>query len=207
MFSLPTTLKVSAALSLGLVAGCGALDPFSTSIAIPATAAADGYVTDFPDAENSGADAIAVGDTFFFASTIRGFVRFPLASIPAGATILSAKLRLYQSAVFGNPYGVLGDMLVDHVNIGAALDVTDLNAVALQSDIGTISTSPAIGFIDLDVKDQIEADLAAARTNSDFRLRHVLTTNGDFVADYVRINDAENHLGDGNVPYLIIEFL
>jgi hypothetical protein len=110
-----------------------------------------------------------------------------------------------QAAVTGLPYA-LGNVLVDHVDIGAALDATDYAAVALLANVGTLSTDAVLTVKFLDVKAEVLADIAAARTTSDFRLRFPATTDGDGLIDSVHFEDMENNIGTGAYPELVIVY-
>src|SRR3989304_7176378 len=55
----------------------------------------------------------------------RGFVSFDISSIPVGKTIDEATLRLYQTSVTGNPYGVGSSLKVDHLDYGSSSENTD----------------------------------------------------------------------------------
>jgi hypothetical protein len=191
--------------ALGLLApacGSGGGNPLFTVVSA-SDGAVDGFVTNptFVDTTHR----IAVGDTDAgFMNVARGFVHFPLAGIPAGATILVADLRLFQSAVFGTPYGTHGPLVVDHVDTGGMLDGADFAAPALLAHAGTLSDDTAIAYKTLNVTAQVQDDLTAGRTHSDFRLRFTLDSDADAVDDYVEFNDGEDSAANGMLPLLVI---
>ena len=187
--------------------GCGGSgggsEPSDTTITINSTPTVDGTVVDTVLVDTS-TFALQVGDTSGN-SRKRGFLRFSLASIPAGATIGSAVLRVHQSFVFGTPYASLGNVVVDHMRIGSALDLGDFETPAVV--VGTLSSDATLGHKTLDVTSSVVADLAAALANTDFRLRaSLLDTDSDGVADDSQWNDAEDTAGDGNVPRLVVTY-
>ena len=96
-------------------------------------------------------------------------VSFDVASIPAGATILSAELAVVQAHVDPDPYGTAGPLLVDHVDLGGAIDSADYDSMALQSVIGALSNNALLAEKRLDVTAQIQADVDAGRGMSSFR--------------------------------------
>ena len=189
-----------------LLAACGGGGGSNAiTLAIPSAAATDGFVTSTQFVDTG--TPISAGDTDgSFQNVARGFVRFDLSGIPAAVTILSAELRLHQSAVIGAPYTTLGGVVVDHVDIGAALDSTDFGAVALQSGLGVLSNDSGIGLKTLNVTAQVRADLAAARSNADFRLRFPTGSDADGFDDYVQFNDGEDSFGNGVKPLLVVRY-
>ena len=57
----------------------------------------------------------------------------------------------------------------------------------------------------LDVTAAVQADAAAARPTSDFRLFFGTASDADAADDFATFNDAENHLG-GGVPVLVVTY-
>ena len=189
------------------VGGCGGSgggsEPSDPTITINSTPTVDGTVVDTFFA-STGSFALQVGDTGVDAKK-RGFLRFSLAPIPTGATIVSVVLRVHQSVVHGTPYASLGDVEVHHMRIGAALDLGDFGTPAVVA--GTLSSDPALEYKTLDVTTSVAADLAAALTDSDFRLvTSILDTDSDGVEDDTRWNDGEDTFGTGNVPHLVVAY-
>ena len=158
-----------------------------------------------PSMGTTGADgsAVFVGD--FATVTLRGFMRFDLSAIPAGAEILDADLRIFQGAVNDTPYIDLGELRVDHMNFGAVLNDADYDAAALAFNYGTLSINPALEVKTLDITDAVRADIVAGRSRTDVRLRFELDTDGAADADLIQLNDAEATL-PGPVPQLIVTY-
>lgn len=174
------------------------------TLSIPSDPTADGFVTDtaFVDINNE----VSVGDTDgTFGNVSRGFYRFPLSGIPAGATLLSAELRIFQFEVVGTPYITHGGVIVAHVNLGAALDATDFAAAALQPGFGTISTDATLEYKALTVTQLVESDIAAARATSDFRLRFSLNSDADGGDDYASFNDGMS--APDTIPVLLVTYI
>ena len=153
----------------------------------------DGWVRDDGNSAASGSQVI-VGD--FFSGGVsrgyRGFYSFDLSSIPPGSTITSAALRLYQMSSLGTPYVDLGNVVVDHVVHGDAIDPTDYDTSPLTGNIGVLSSNTSSGYKTLDVANQVRADLTAVRTRAQFRLRFSgADKDSDGTADNVTFTDAE----------------
>lgn len=138
----------------------------------------------------------------------RGFVSFDLSGIPSGATIKKATLRLYQSKIpAGNPYGVGGNLKVDHLVYGDSLDDADYSAPALSSSFATLTANATVEWKDADVTDRVKDDIANARSRSQYRI-HFSTENtgGDVIGDFAYFEAAENSNGSGNTPQLVVEY-
>jgi DNA-binding beta-propeller fold protein YncE len=165
-----------------------------TPIVIGSTLALDGYARSDGTVGSSGSPAVGDKDVTY-ASNVgwRQLYSFDIASIPASATITSATLRLYQCDVAGAPYTHLGNVILDHVNYGAALAASAYSGATVSSDIGTLSTTASLGYRLLDVTTRIQSDMAAARGHSQFRLRFSLL---DYFAnatdDFVQFTDADD---------------
>ena len=112
----------------------------------------------------------------------KGFVRFDLSVLPAGASVVDATLPLTQAAPTATHYADLGGMLrVDHVEVGAALDQSDFSATSLFLNYGTISMDTTLEVKTLGVSTLVARDLADGRTTTDFRFSFASPTdnNGD----------------------------
>ena len=189
--------------SLGL-AGCGGGGASSNAVTlgILSTAALDGYVT-ATGTVLAGQPVLAAGDNAM-GDTARFFASFPLGGIPGGAQIQSASLEMTQTSVTGTPYVDLGLLVLDHLDYGATLDAPDFGLGALSPAFGTLSSTPALGLRTLDVKPQVEADIAALRTRSQFRGRFGALTDGNPDDDHVHFNAAE---APSEKPVLVVVYL
>ena len=175
-----------------------------TTVQIVSTPALDGYVRS--DNNLSATGALFVGDLDAAVANMgyRSFYSFDLGSIPPGSTITSATLRVYQAGVGGGPYIKLGNLVVDHVNYGDALDAADYGAAALAS-AGTLSTTATVEFKTLAVTGRVQADLTAMRTRSQFRLRFSTADgNNDGISDYAQLTDGGS--AGVNLPRLDVTY-
>lgn len=194
-------LAVGAAL---LLAACGSgSDAPTASVLFSADAANSGYVVD--GATTFPGNVVAVGDSSLN-SVARGFYRFDITGLPAGVNVIAATLRTGQNSVTGDPYGEFGGLVVDHVDLGAGLNNTDFGAAPLAAVIGTLSTNATQEAKSVDVTGAVQADVAAARTTSDYRLYFVGAPDGEADDDFVHLTNT-GVPGAVNVePVLIIDY-
>lgn len=181
----------------------------SQSVTLGSTASLDGWVTSAGVANaDQGGPLLGDFDTVSSGVGIREFYSFSLSALPASATIESATLRLYQASIAGQPYTVLGNVVVDSANIGAALDATDYSLAPFASNIGTLSTNATKEYKTLDVTTAVKNDRTAARTASQFRLRFsTRDSNNDGINDYAGFTDAEDSCcAVGQPPQLVIVY-
>lgn len=137
----------------------------------------------------------------------RGFISFDLSEIPEGATITEATLRLYQYKIEGDPYGVGGELKVDHLDYGDSLTDEDYAAAALLSSFTTLTNNPTIEWKAISVTDQLKDDLANDRERSQFRI-HFATENtgGSPTGDFTYFESADNSGATNNTPQLIVKY-
>lgn len=199
---------VMCALALG---GCELGDPVGggpggqeTTVNLASTAALDGFA--------GGNGAIGTASTLTLTGDIssvtnngfRQFFSFDVSGIPAGSSIVSATLRLHQTAVSGNPYTDLGDVVVDHMDYGLSLDPGDYAAAPLAANIGTLSTDDDFVYKQLAVASQVRADIMAPRVRSQFRLRFSTADySNDGQSDFVQFADAD---ASTNNPVLVVRY-
>lgn len=177
--------------------------PVSTSKTITSTASLDGF-----ESSNGGGNTtldIRAGRNSNLVT--RGFVSFDLGSIPAGAVIEKATLRLYQKSVIGNPYGVGGSLKLDHLDYGSSFENGDYSAASLSSSFATLTSNAATEYKDVDVTDQVKSDLAASRSRSQYRAHFAVESiGGDVTGDFAYFESADNSLGTGSTPQLVIKY-
>jgi len=135
--------------------------------------------------------------------TSRGYVSFDLGSIPSGATITEATLRLYQKTVVGTPYSG-NSVVVDHVDYGSSLGPEDYALTPLASAIGTLTNNASIEWKDLGVTSYVKSDISASRTRSQFRIRFLTEATGTDA--WARFESGDNYIGTGNLPQLVVKY-
>jgi hypothetical protein len=144
----------------------------------------------------SGAGALTVTNVLNVGDDVanvdlRAHLSFVLSGvIPANATIQLAALRCTQLGVGGNPYGELGTLDVDHVDQGPGLDPGDHLVAPLTANVGALSANATAETKVLVVTNQVIADLAALRPNSDFRLQFTVAPSADGNPDMAFLSGA-----------------
>lgn len=173
----------------------------STTKTLTATSALDGFQSN-NGGGNTTAD-IRAGRNVNLVT--RGFVSFHLGSIPSGATIEQATLRLYQTSVDGNPYTAGGDLKIDHLTYGESLENADYSSAAISASFTTLTNSASAGWKEVDVTDRLRDDVQNTRANSQYRL-HFATENtgGDETGDFSHFEAADT--GSGNIPQLLVRY-
>lgn len=118
--------------------------------------------------------------------TMRAFLSFPLAEIPADAIITSVHLIVRTPATSGDFYGYV-PLIMEHMDIGPSLNAIDYN-IAPRTP-GAIPSLPQFGSseISYDVTDKVLFDLADGRTYIDFRQRFAIETDNDGSWDSGRV--------------------
>lgn len=137
----------------------------------------------------------------------RGFLTFDLTDLPQDIRIQKATVRIYQVKVVGDPYGVGGNLKIDHLTYGDSLDNADYTVAALTSSLATISQDTKIEWKEVEVTQQVKDDVANTRPQSQFRLHFTTENTGSDVAgDFAYFESGENAEGTNNLPQLIIEY-
>jgi len=177
--------------------------PISQTMTLSASSSLDG----FQSSNGGGNTGIEIRSGRNVNLITRGFVSFDISGIPTGKTIDRATLRLYQTSITGNPYGVGGSLKVDHLDYGSSFENADYNALSLSSSFGTLTSNAVIEWKDLDVTDRLKNDIAAGRTRSQYRL-HFATESigGDVIGDFANFESADNSKGTGNTPQLVVKY-
>jgi hypothetical protein len=104
----------------------------------------------------------------------RAFIGFSLASIPAGAIVQSALLRLDVVATVGDPIATLGPVVLDHVDLGVGLSADDFATAASASAFANAVTDLSDGPREVDVAQRLQVALDAGTGFFDLRLRFAL---------------------------------
>lgn len=135
--------------------------------------------------------------------TVRGVISFDLATIPAGKIVKTARIRLFQSGVAGTPYQEHGAVILDHILTGGTLDPADFQNDALDPGFAILSADSLRGLRVANVFQQVQADLAAGRTISQFRLRFsIMDGDNDGISD----NASFNNVADFPPPLIILTY-
>lgn len=138
---------------------------------------------------------------------VRGFVSFSLSTIPSGANITKATLKVYQHDTEGDPYGVGLRVMVDHLAYGDSFENSDYNLSSISSSFARLSENSDIGWKEVDVTDRVRDDMTNNRSRSQYRLHFANETiGGTGTGDFVYFESADNHFGTGNIPQLVINY-
>lgn len=141
----------------------------------------DGYVNAVNIVSGFGDN---VGNLYY-----RSFFGFSLASLPAGAQITGARLRLTRVADSGID---LGDRLVEHVDLGAVLDLPDFSAAAISLHGGVLQPSGNPDEFEIDVTLAVAQDVFDGSSRSDFRVRFAANVVVNGASDLESYATAEN---------------
>ncbi|HEX7127474.1 MAG TPA: DNRLRE domain-containing protein [Thermodesulfobacteriota bacterium] len=200
------------AVTIGLLAGgCGTADEGGGgSASFGSVAELDGTVREDGAVDTSGQPIVGGAG----GSVHRAFFSFDLSSLPAGATVRAATLSLYQGATVGNPFGPgpgssqMGDVVVDLVDFGATEAGVEFSNATVRPNVGTLSTSHAVGWRQLSVTEAVQDAVTSGRRYVQFRLRFSRDDTYGSLDDYAWFVDAAC-LGcsSGNpVPRLDVEY-
>ena len=201
---LPVLIRLLALLPVVGVAACGGGGDGPSQATLTFAPSTD--LTLFSDGSAQAAGTLRVGDTAANLS-VRAALRFGIyLFIPSGSTILSAKLRLQQVSVQGNPYGVLGNAVVDRVDYGLTLDAGDFSPIVLTPNLGSISNTATLELKELDVTAAVAADVAAGDLTSDFLVRFTSATAANATADLAAFEDSENSAASGVTAKLVVTY-
>lgn len=177
--------------------------PLSKSKILPSTAKLDGYRV----STGSGSLNSEIRAGRNSSAVTRGFVTFDLKSLPAGAKVVSATLRMYQTKIVGNPYIAGGGLKLDHLTYGDALDSTDYSLAALLNQFAILGKTPKLEWKEVDVTQAVKNDVANARSSSQFRIRFMTeVAGGTEMGDFVYFESAEDSQKTGNVPQLLVKY-
>jgi hypothetical protein len=171
-------------------------------------------------APGDGVDLIHGGENYE-----RSYLSFNLDSLPDTITVISATLRLCQLRSTGNdtfgvwpkwtgvPGGDTMSCIIDHINYGALLDTLDWTAgdigdpQTITNCFGPISTTPDTGWKTLDVTSCMQADLAASRNRTQFRMRFKVGSDYDGRGDRLDFYSSSSAPLYDKFPNIIINYL
>ena len=121
----------------------------------------------------------------------RGYLAFKINGIRANATIINARLQVFHKSTGGNPFGQLGNLILERVNPSQTIEQAyklsgnrgDFNLPALACATCPISI-PSV-TIDQNVTAFVVADRADGHAAAQFRLRFVSLVADANTADYL----------------------
>jgi hypothetical protein len=149
--------------------------------------------------------AIKVGDDG--ENNYRGFVNFTLDTIPQGAVIQKGTLRIYQTEVKGNPFGIHGAMKIDHVVLGTTLTQESFSKESEDKSFASIPQTTIAGWKEIDVTKELNRDLNEARTRSQYRIHFENErAKGDGSENLVIFESASNSELSGETPQLVVSY-
>ncbi len=154
----------------------------------------------------------------------RAYVSFDISSVLLSVgqfQLESVQFNIYQRSSIGNNnddlFPIFFDKptylvpcIMDHIIYGDTLDTTDFTAGdindlnTLTSNIGSISTTPDIGWRSLDITEYVLDDLSSGRDKSQFRIRFLIPHDNDFMHDALIFL-----LGNHSIskPYIILNYV
>jgi hypothetical protein len=181
------------------------------TVVLKSESSLDGYRLN--DGSGSTTEDILVGNGQMVDPTgelvARGFISFDLSGIPAGAAVENVELRFYQKAIQGDPYGKLGNLVLERVQYGASLDDSAYNTPALDSATLAVQASPGAWYVlsDPEIASWVQSSLQSGRTRLQLRLQFRQETDGDGLEDWVSIEPGGGALGSRNSPQLTITYV
>ena len=196
-------LLVAVVFCLGCGGGSGGGGPASppeTLVLLPIPALT-GYGT--PPFEVDSDTSLRVGDTDAN-RPMRGYCGIDLTGLPPGAHVESARMRLHYGSTWEYAWDTLGDLLVDHLDLGTLLDPDDFHAPAFASAFTQVPHLPVAQEGDLDVTAQIQDDLDHHRGVSGYRFRFELPSDGDDTGDVQFFPGSDSRLGPH--PFVTVIF-
>jgi hypothetical protein len=181
------------------------------SVTLQSDANLDGFQTNSGD--GSTTEEIYVGNGELVEPhgelVARGFMSFDLSDIPEGATVEGIELRFYQGDIEGDPYGKLGNLLIEQVVYGDQLDATAFSAPALNSAALAKQTSPNSWYTlaDAAIAEWVADSLESGQSNFQLRLRFAPETDGDGEEDWIAVAPGGGALGSSRSPQLTVIYL
>lgn len=130
---------------------------------------------------------------------------FSVASIPDGATILSAVYQNQQIEVVGDPYATLTPVNMVSTVLGATLGPEDYTPPAVSLMHGTLSDSPTLGLKTVDMSDYIQ-NLVTNGTSErlDIMLLFEIPDDGDAAFDQATFYGPPR---SGDIPGIVVRYV
>ncbi len=158
-------------------------------------AAEDGTVTDSPASTATGGGIVNIGDLAGTATT-QFFLSFDITALQGGF-LNSATVSVYQGGSNGSPASIV-PFYVDHLDFGT-LDNSDHGTAALTQGFFEINDVTPATFKTFDVTLQVQADLLAGRTRSQFRIR--ANGNADASSDTIALSTGDSGTNPPSLSY------
>jgi len=143
---------------------------------------------------------------------IRFYLSFPIRTIPLGYTIENVKFMLYQLYCHSNEgdhhfpsfYGTHYNLLVDHVDYGNNIEISDFNPVNYGT-IGSISNNETIGWKILSVTSQYLLDVYQNRQYIQFMIYFPIICDWDYCDDCVVFRSSHHGSSIGH-PQIVVTY-
>lgn len=137
----------------------------------------------------------------------RGFVSFDLSTIPQGANVTKATLRLYQAKTIGDLFTNGNALVVDNLDYGGTLDANDYSIPANHSAFATMTGSKDLGWKEVDITEIFMENYEMGLVRSQYRLRFTNETKPSSELDkHVTFESADNYLGTNYTPEIILMY-
>jgi hypothetical protein len=206
----PARLLIGVLAVLGL-AGCGGGGSGkSVTLVLDPMPDISGFMSATGDQFETNVDSVLIGDLTLGMGGgeegMRILLSFDIASIPAGARVESARLRLRQGVLSPtSPYPLLGSVVVDQVVYGTVLDLGAYDrSFPVNQGFATLSDNGNLEDKETDVTPAVLLDRMEMRTQSQFRLRFTTETNGDDLGEFAEFEGP--FLGATHHPVLIVTY-
>ncbi len=151
-----------------------------------------------------------MGDNFN--AGYRFYLSFEVLPVPVNYSIQSVVFKLYQyfcegdsySQTFPLFYGNHYDCMVNHVNYGNSIEVSDFDPF-YYGTVGAISTDNTVGWKTLDITDEYIQDFNQNRPYSQYMIYFPIISDADFQFDNVRFGSLYFTDGQG-FPQVVITY-
>lgn len=219
LFTTTTTLK---AYGVDLATNASAVQSHTytinhpeTSVTFTSTGAEDGYAAANTPTSTTGGYAVSsdvyAGDNAD--APIRGVLSFNTASLPDGATILGAEIRLlYTQGTLGNPWVgmgyLVGDIKQGCLGTSCAVAASDFEAAVSLSEAVTFTAPTGAGGAGTRVSGNLTSSglaLINKTGTTQFKLRFQNTSNRNGFSDYLLLAGGE-HVTAAYRPVLIVSY-
>jgi hypothetical protein len=135
----------------------------------------------------------------------RLLIQYTLPKLSGKGVVDSAKMYNYACGHGGNTFS--DSIVVDHVNWGAVFqDSLSWGSQTLQANIGTLARDTTSGWKSLDITGSVQADYAAKRANTQYRLEYSFATMpvGDQWEEFAGSYCSSNAGGAAGQGYMVI---